>query len=238
MATTKTDTQNDNYVPRHVGIILDGNRRWAKARNLPGVEGHRQGAEALKTVVRTAFDRGVEYVTAYVFSTENWKRAEEEVSFLMNMLLKFVEKDMDTLHKENIRVVILGSREGLSDKVQEALDRIETKTAGNTRGTMALCFNYGGQMEIIDAVKSIVASGLKAGEVTLDTLSASMYHPDIPSLDLIIRTSGEQRLSNFMLWRSTYAELLFIDKFWPDFGAEDVDAALATYAGRQRRFGK
>lgn len=224
-------------IPNHVGLILDGNRRWAKARGLPALEGHRQGAAAFRTVVRAAFQSGVKVVSTYVFSTENWSRAQDEVSYLMRLLVNFIKSDLDALDKEGIKVVILGTRTGLDKKIDALLDKVEAQTANNTKGTLAICFNYGGQLEIVDAIKGIIASGVSADEITAETISEHLYHPEIPLVDLIIRTSGEQRLSNFMLWRGSYAELLFIDKYWPDYGEADLTDALEVYAQRQRRYG-
>lgn len=223
-------------IPKHVGIILDGNRRWAKAQGLPTLDGHRRGMEVFKDVSLAAFDRGVEVVSAYIFSTENWKRAEEEVSYLMGLVVKAVEKHLDTYHEAGIRLVHLGSRQNLNEKVLEAIDRSVEKTKANTRGTLALCFNYGGHQEIVDAVQQLIDRG--ETPVDKETLSQAMYAPDVPPCDLIIRTSGEQRLSGFMLWRSEYAELRFVEKHWPDFTVEDLDAALEDYASRERRVGK
>ncbi len=224
-------------VPTHLGLILDGNRRWAKARGLPALEGHRHGAEVFKQTVKAAFHEGVEYISAYVFSTENWTRTQEEVSYLMNLLIKFVEKDLGTLHQEGIRVIVLGTREGLDERVSAALDRVIHKTKDNDRGTLAMCFNYGGQLEVVDAVKQLMHEGFSPEDVTIEEITRHLYCPELPPVDLIIRTSGEQRLSNFMLWRSTYSELLFVDKFWPDFTGDDLKAALTEYDRRQRRFG-
>ncbi len=223
-------------IPKHVGIILDGNRRWAKAQGLPAVEGHRKGMEVFKDVSLAAFDRGVHYVSAYIFSTENWKRTEEEVSYLMGLVVKAVEKHLDTFHDAGIRLVHMGSRENLNAKVLEAIDRSVAKTAENKRGTLALCFNYGGHQEIVDAVQSIVDSGETS--ISKETISAAIYVPEVPPCDMIIRTSGEQRLSGFMLWRSEYAELKFVDKHWPDFSVDDLDDALEEYKNRERRVGK
>lgn len=229
---------SDKLLPKHIGLILDGNRRWAKAKNLPVLEGHRQGAEAFKDVALRSFEKGIEYVTAYVFSTENWQRTEEEVGYLMSLLMKAVDKHLDTFNKAGIRVVVLGRREGLSGSVLKSIEKTETKTKDNTKGTLALCFNYGGQDEIVDAVKQIVAQGYAANEITKELLASSLYYPGIPPVDLLIRTSGEHRLSGFMTYRADYAELYFTDIMWPDFNKTELDKALAEYALRQRRYGK
>ncbi len=222
---------------KHLGLILDGNRRWAKQQGLPTLEGHRQGAENFKTIALAAFDRGVEYLSAYVFSNENWSRTEEEVGYLMKLVIKAVEKYLDEFNKAGVRIVILGRRDGLSKDVLKAIAGAEEKTASNTKGTLALCFNYGGQEEIVDAFRQLNRQGVSADDITADRISGALYEPSIPPVDLIVRTSGEERLSGFMLWRSMYAELYFVDKFWPDFSVADLDEALAEYDNRQRRFG-
>ncbi len=223
-------------LPKHVGIILDGNRRWAAEKGLPTLEGHHQGAEVFKNIALHAFDRGVNYLSAYVFSTENWSRTEEEVGYLMKLLLKGVEKYLAVFHERGVRVVVLGSREGLSKTVLAAIEKTENLTKDGTKATLAICFNYGGQQEIVDAAKKAQKEGkLEAMEVV--DFEQYLYSPDIPPVDLLIRTSGEQRLSGFMLWRAAYAELLFLKKYWPDFTKSDFDGALAEYAHRARRFG-
>ena len=221
-------------VPRHLGIILDGNRRWAKAHGLPITDGHRKGLDAFKEVSLAAFDRGIEYVSAYIFSIENWKRTQDEVSFLMGLVVKGVEKTLNSFHEADIKLVMLGSREGLDKKVLQTIDRAVEMTKDNNRGTLALCFNYGGQQEIADAAQALAGKG---EAITPDTLAAALYQPDVPPIDFVVRTSGEERLSGFMLWRAAYAELYFTDTLWPDFSTKDLDIALTKYADRQRRFG-
>lgn len=228
----------DSTIPRHLGLILDGNRRWAKAKGLPTLEGHRQGSETFKNTALAAFDRGVKFVSAFAFSTENWQRTEEEVGYLMKLLLKAVEKHLSTFDKADIRVVVLGRREGLSKDVLKAIEKTESKTANNTRGTLALCFNYGGQEELVDAVKHLVRQGLQPEDISRDVIAGALYHPEVPPIDLLIRTSGENRTSGFMLYRSEYAELYFTDLMWPDFNETELDKALDEYALRTRRFGK
>jgi len=224
-------------MPTHVGFILDGNRRWAKEQGLPTLEGHKQGSEVFKEIALHAFERGVQYVSGFVFSTENWKRTEEEVGYLMGLVSNAVENYLDTFHKEGVRIVILGRRDGLRNKVLKAIQKAEETTKENTRGTLALCLNYGGQDEIVDAVKNIVESGLGSSLVTAEIVDQNIYAPQIPPLDLLIRTSGEQRTSGFMLWRAAYAELYFCDKYWPSFSVSDLDGALDCYGYRERRFG-
>lgn len=231
-------TDNSTSTPRHLGLILDGNRRWAKAKGLPTLEGHRQGAEAFKTVSLAAFDRGVKYVSAYTFSTENWQRTEEEVGYLMKLLIKAVEKHLKTFHDADIKIVLLGRREGLEKSVLKAIEKTEELTKANTRGTLALCFNYGGKAELVNAVQEIVKSGVSHGDVTPELISQYVYAPEVPEIDLLIRTSGERRTSGFMLWRSEYAELYFSDTMWPDFDEQALDSAMEDYAHRKRRFGK
>ena len=225
-------------LPKHIGIILDGNRRWARAKGLPTLEGHRKGYENLKTIGAAAIERGIKYVSAYVFSTENWNRAQDEVDYLMNLLVWVAKHEVAEMNKQGIRVRFVGSRERLSDKVLEAIEDAEEKTNANTRGTLALCLNYGGYQELVDAFKNMMEAGIKKSEVTADVISKYLYQADIPPVDLIIRTSGEQRTSGFMLARSAYAELYFTDKFWPDFTVKDLDEALTDFAKRQRRFGQ
>ena len=224
-------------VPAHVGIILDGNRRWAKARGLKSVDGHKEGAETFKKISLAAFDRGVGYLTAYVFSTENWSRAKDEVSFLMKLIVRAVELHLDEFHKKNIKIVVVGSRQHVPEAALKAIERTEAKTAENTGGVLGLCFNYGGKPEIVDAVREIVARGVSPEDIDADLISSCLYRPDIPALDLLIRTSAEHRTSGFMLWRADYAELYFTDTLWPDFTVDDFDSALEAYAHRQRRFG-
>lgn len=227
-----------NTLPTHLGIIPDGNRRWARERGLPTFEGHRQGLEAAKEVARESFDRGVKYLTMYAFSTENWKRTSDEVGYLMELFYGWLAKGFGDLEERGVRFRLLGSRQGLSEKLVRVIDELEARTAGLTNGTLALCLNYGGKPELTDAVRAIVAEGTQPEDVSAELIDRHMYAPDLPPVDLIIRTSGERRSSGFMLWRSDYAEYYFVDKNWPDFGAADLVAALDDYAARQRRFGK
>lgn len=229
-------TETHTAVPRHLGIILDGNRRWAKEHGLRTLEGHQKGAEVLREIIYAAFDRGVEVVSAFGFSTENWQRTQEEISYLMGLAVKITEKYLDELHDKGIKVLILGSREGLNNKVLAALDRTVEKTAENTKGTVALCFNYGGHAEIIDAIKALPEA--EKATLTPDKFEQYLYSKEVPPVDMLIRTSGEHRTSGFMLWRADYAELMFVDKHWPDFTVKDLDKVLGEYQKRNRRFGK
>jgi undecaprenyl diphosphate synthase len=221
-------------LPTHLGIILDGNRRWAKQQGLPTLQGHRQGMDNFKDVSLAAFDRGIQYVSAYIFSTENWQRSQEEVSYLMSLISKGIQKHLATFHAANIKLVMLGSRQGIDAKILKSIDQAVIQTEQNLKGTLALCFNYSGQQEITEAAQKLAKTGQ---EITVKSLDEAIQANDIPPLDLIIRTSGERRLSGFMLWRAAYSELYFTDTMWPDFRPLDLDLALADYAQRQRRFG-
>lgn len=232
-----TRADNTIILPQHVGYIVDGNRRWAKQHGIPTYEGHLAGYNAIHEVAVATFDAGVKYMSAYIFSTENWKRSEEEVSKLMGLVLRLLTSDLPIFDKHNIKLKILGSRERVGDKILAAIDDAEARTANNTAGTLAICFNYGGQLEIADACKKIVQSGVDANDITPELIGQNLYAPEVPPIDIVVRTSGEQRLSNFMLWRAAYSELMFIDKPWPDMTKDDVEDILKEYARRSRRFG-
>lgn len=226
------------HIPAHLGLILDGNRRWAKDRGLPTLEGHKKGYENLQAIAESAFDKGVKFISAYVFSTENWKRSEEEVSYLMDLLVWVANNRVKDLDKKNIKVVFIGESTNLAPKVINAMRDAEERTQNNTGGTLMLCLNYGGQLEIASAVNRILADNPEKTSVTTEEIEQNLYCPDAPPVDFIIRTSGEHRISNFMLWRAAYSELYFADVHWPAFTEEDLQTALDEYAGRQRRFGK
>lgn len=228
---------SDLIIPQHIGYIVDGNRRWAKKHGLPTYEGHLAGYNAIQTVAEATFGAGVKYVSAYIFSTENWKRSEQEVNKLMGLVLKLLTSDLRILEENNIKLSVLGSRENVSQKIIDAIDDAEARTANNTRGTLAICFNYGGQLEIADAVKKIVQSNVPVDQITPELITQNLYAPEVPPVDLIVRTSGEQRISNFMLWRAAYSELLFIDKYFPDMTKDDVAAIINEYTQRDRRIG-
>jgi undecaprenyl diphosphate synthase len=230
-------TDQTSNTPTHVGFIDDGNRRWAKQHGLPVYEGHMAGYNAIHEVAEAVFDSGVKYMSAYIFSTENWKRSEDEVSRLMGLVLKLLTADLPIFEKKDIRLRVLGSRDRVSPRILKAIDDAEARTAKNTAGTLAVCFNYGGQLEIADACKKIVQSGAQVDAITPELIEQYLYAPEVPPIDLVVRTSGEQRLSNFMLWRAAYSELLFLDKPWPDMTKGDVTAILEEYTQRQRRFG-
>jgi len=229
---------NEASIPKHIGFILDGNRRWAVENGLPKLIGHKKGYENLKTIADECFKRGVEVVSAYIFSTENWNRELEEVNYLMDLALKIFTKDLKELMDKGIKIVVSGRQDRLDQKILKAIDETVEKTANNKKGTINICFNYGGQSEIADAVKKIVQADLTTEQITPEAIRNNLYHPELPVVDYIVRTSGEKRLSNFLLWDSAYAELEFIDVHWPAFSPEDLDMVLAEYSDRKRRFGK
>lgn len=222
-------------VPAHVGIILDGNRRWAKQHGLDSQEGHKQGFEAFKRVADAGLDRGIKCLSVFAFSTENWHRAKKEVNFLMHFIKVVMKGYVKELHKKNIRFLWLGSEEGLSKSLIKQLRNAEETSKNNTKALFCLCFNYGGQQEIIESVKSVLA---KNQQLSPQMIEANLYGGnDVPPIDLLIRTSGEQRISNYMLWRAAYSELYFSPKLWPDFTPNDLDCAINDYSNRQRRYG-
>lgn len=224
-------------IPRHIGFILDGNRRWAKRHGLPIYEGHLAGYNAVKEVALEVLAKGVEFMSVYAFSTENWSRTPDEVNKLMGLTLRVLKSDIGMFNEKNVQLRVIGSREGIDQKLLKAFDKAEKETSQNTGGILALCFNYGGQLEIADAVKKIVQSGVTAEEVTTELIEKNLYVPEIPPMDVVVRTSGEHRLSNFMLWRAAYSEFIFLKKMWPDMTKADVDDILKEYSHRQRRFG-
>lgn len=224
-------------VPRHIGYILDGNRRWAKQHGLPTYEGHLAGYNALKDIIEATAEAGVEYISFYTFSTENWKRAEDEVKGLMRLIRGLFKNDLKDLQAKGYRLIVLGAKEQVPDDIVQMIEKAEAAGSNGHKATLAMCFNYGGQQEIVRATQRAIAAGIDPD--TLDNESFRQYldHPEVPDCDLIVRTSGEQRLSNFMLWRSAYSEFIFVDKFWPDMKPEDVTAILEEYAERDRRHG-
>lgn len=229
--------ESDLIIPRHVGYIIDGNRRWAKKHGLPAYEGHLAGYNALKDIALASLDAGIQFMSIYIFSTENWKRSQEEIKGLMSLVLRLFTADAKLFHEHNIRLKVLGTRDGLDVKILKAMDKLEQETKNNTAGTLAICLNYGGQREVVDAVKKIVQSGIDAEAVDEDLIAANLYGAEVPPVDVIVRTSGEKRLSNFMLWRSAYSELIFLDKMWPEMTKNDVTAIIKEYSRRHRRFG-
>lgn len=224
-------------VPTHIGYILDGNRRWAKKHGLPTYEGHLAGYNALKEVIEASADAGVKYISFYTFSTQNWSRAESEVRGIMKLIRRLYKTDIKQLTKEGFRLVIMGGDEHVPDDIQKLGHEAEEKSQHGTRATLVMCFNYGGQEEIVRATRRIVEKGVEAKDVTMETVAAAMDHPDVPPCDLIVRTSGEQRLSDFMLWRAAYSEFIFLEKYWPEMTKNDVADILEEYKRRNRRFG-
>jgi undecaprenyl diphosphate synthase len=228
-------------VLRHVALIMDGNGRWAASRGLPRVEGHRRGVEALRRAVRTAMELKIAYLTVYSFSVENWTRPRDEVQALLTLLHRFVRNDLAELHYNNVRVRVIGARGDLAPDLVGLLREAEEVTQNNTGLTLVVAFNYGARQEIAAAARALaeaVAAGrLTPGEIDADAIAAKLHTADIPDPDLIIRTSGEQRLSNFLLWQAAYAEFVFLPINWPDFGKSDFVAAIEDYAHRDRRFG-
>ncbi len=220
-------------VPNHVAIIMDGNGRWAERRGLPRVEGHRKGAERVSDIMRAAKSAGVKYLTLYAFSTENWKRSPAEVAALMNLLSDFLDEKLPELQRENVRLNAIGRLDKLP--AYKKLLKVMELTSGNTSGVLNLALNYGGRAEITDAVNKIIASGKR--NISEDDFHRYLYSPDIPDPDLLIRTSGEMRISNFLLWELSYSEIYVTDVLWPDFDAAEFQAALSDYSGRDRRFG-
>lgn len=227
---------NEVKIPRHVAIIVDGNGRWAKAQGLTRMQGHDAGFKNLKKITKYILDRGVEVVSFYVFSTENFKRSAEEVGHLMDIFVTLYKRNLRDFMKNNIKVVFSGRDEPLPKSVMKARDELARETANNTGGIVNFCLNYGGRAEIVDAVKKIVESGVDVSNFTEQDFSRYLYQ-DLPDVDLMIRTSGEQRLSNFLLWQNSYAEFYFPETKFPDFHEEDFDKALEVYTSRDRRFG-
>jgi undecaprenyl diphosphate synthase len=228
---------NDS-VPSHIGFIMDGNRRWARAHGLPSLEGHRRGYARMKEVGDWCLKRGIKNVTVFAFSTENWQRSKEEVDYLMQLIHRAFTAELHEFDSRGIKLKIIGRREGLPQMVQQAADEAEQHTAGNTKGTLYVALNYGGRAEIVDAIKIMLAAKTEPSAVDDSFVRQFLYAPEAPDPDLIIRTSGEQRLSGFLLWPSAYSELYFISKHWPDFSEEDLNLILTWYADRERRFGK
>ena len=228
-------------VPRHVAIIMDGNGRWAAARGLPRGEGHRRGVEALRRTVRAAGDLGIEFLTIFSFSAENWSRPPAEIRELMGLLRRFIRHDLADLHRNGVRVRVIGERENLEPDIRRLLDEAEALTKCNDKLVLIVAFNYGARQEIARAAQrmaaAVAAGDLMVSAVTADKLASYLDAPDLPDPDLIIRTSGEQRLSNFLLWQAAYSELVFVPTYWPDFDRPTLENAITEYHRRERRFG-
>jgi len=224
-------------VPRHLGLILDGNRRWAREHGVPIYEGHKAGYKRVEEVLEAAMERGVEYVSVYAFSTENWNRSADEVRQLMRLFLWIFKHEIGNLKRHGVRVHVLGNKLRIGKALLKAVHQAEEETKDNTRGTLLFCLDYGGQQEIVDTMKQMMADGVPADDITAAKISERLQQDGVPPVDLIIRTSGEQRLSNFMLWNAAYSELMFTATKWPDFTAEELGRMLDEYAQRNRRFG-
>ncbi|MEN2998593.1 MAG: polyprenyl diphosphate synthase [Brevinematia bacterium] len=231
-----------NNLPTHVGIIMDGNGRWAEARGLPRVEGHKEGLKALERILEFNRYLRIPYITVYAFSRENWQRSREEVDFLMSMALKVVKEKIKEFKEKSVRFLHLGEKEGIPEELAEMIEVLENETKEGSLYTLCSAFNYSGRWEIVTAIKGILEA-FEKGEITKESIdetvvSRYIYHPEVPDVDLIIRTSAEQRISNFMLWRSAYSEFYFTKTLWPDFRPEDLVEAIKDYQSRERRFGR
>jgi undecaprenyl diphosphate synthase len=232
------DDQAADPLPRHVAIVMDGNRRWAKLHGMSEVEGHSAGVDAIRPIVEHAADRGIEALSIYAFSRENWSRSDEEVEGLFGLLEAAIRRETPDLVKQGVRVQILGRLHELPETTRVSIAQAIAATAGGRRLTLNVAFNYSGRSEIVDAVQSAVADGLSPTEITEDVIGERLYTSNVAPLDLLIRTGGEQRISNFLIWQAAYAELYFTDLLWPDFEPATLDAALTEYARRTRRFGR
>ena len=241
VAMPLTDGPDRSGTPEHVAIIMDGNGRWAAARGLPRAEGHRRGVEALRRVVRAASDLGIRYLTIFSFSSENWSRPASEIGDLFGLLRRFIRNDLATLHRDGVRVRVIGEREGLEPDIVALLDEAEELTRGNVRLDLTVAFNYGSRQEIANAAQRLareVAEGKRdPSSIDIAAISGYLDTSDVPDPDLIIRTSGEQRLSNFLMWQAAYSELVFVPVHWPDFDKAALEEAIAEYAKRERRVG-
>ncbi len=230
----------EEKVPNHIAIIMDGNGRWAQKRGLKRTKGHKKGADTLKKICEYGYDKGIKVLSVFAFSTENWKRDEEEVNYLMELFIKVFNDNFDFVKKKNIKVVFSGLREKISDKVQRAMDKIVNDTKDNTDGIFNICLNYGGQSEIVQATKKIILdikkNNIDIEDINENTFSKYLFN-DLPPIDLLIRTSGEYRISNFMLWQMAYSEFYFTDVLWPDFDEKELDKAIESYNNRERRYG-
>ena len=242
MKTIEKDSAVNEIVKQtnlqHIAIIMDGNRRWAKEKNLPSAMGHKKGVEALKTTLRACKDFGIKYLTVYAFSTENWNRKKEEVDFLMELLAVTLTNELAEMHSEGVKISFIGDISKLSDKLQKILSNSVETTKNNTGVNLQIAFNYGARDEIVHAVKSIIQKGLSSDDITTESISQNLYTKDIPDPDLLIRTGGEMRVSNYLLWQLAYSEILVVKEYWPEFGRENLAAAIEEFQNRQRRFGK
>jgi undecaprenyl diphosphate synthase len=228
---------NTNHIPIHVAIIMDGNGRWAKKRKLPRLAGHKAGTNNIHRIIKCLADRGVKYVTLYVFSTENWSRPSQEVRGLMRLIEESVDKEVQSLHADGVRLVHIGRSDGVSQRLQNKVRQAIELTKNNKKLTVCIAFNYGGRSEIVHAVKRIIQDGITPDEIDEALVSKYLYTADLPDPDLIIRTGGEMRISNFLLWQAAYSEYYITPTLWPDFGPDEIGQALADFSDRERRFG-
>jgi undecaprenyl diphosphate synthase len=224
-------------VPGSIAIIMDGNGRWAKNRGLPTAEGHRAGTRSLRRTVEAAIDLGVESLAVYAFSTENWSRPSNEVEALMEIFEETIERELPDLAEQGVRTRFVGRRDRAPEALRARMAAMEEDTAGNTRIDLWIAFDYGGRAELVEAARRLVESGIEPEKIDEDAFAAALYEPELPEPDLLIRTSGEQRISNFLLWQLAYSELVFVDRLWPDFGERELHAAIEEYSRRRRRFG-
>ncbi|OGO44173.1 MAG: di-trans,poly-cis-decaprenylcistransferase [Chloroflexi bacterium RBG_16_60_22] len=229
--------EKDTGLPRHVAFIMDGNGRWAEQRGLPRLEGHRAGVQNIRPIITFLSRHGIEYLTIYAFSTENWSRPEDEVSGLFHLLEEVIHREARELHKNGIRIRHIGRLDGLTPALKKSIIDSVNLTRDNTGMTVGLAFNYGGRAEILDAVRNIMARGIPPAQLNERLFARYLYNPDFPDVDLVIRTGGEIRTSNFLIWQAAYAEYYFTPVLWPDFNEEELEKALQTYGRRQRRFG-
>jgi undecaprenyl diphosphate synthase len=238
---TQSEQPEENQVPRHIAIVMDGNGRWAKKRILPRTAGHQAGVKAVQKVLKRCGERGVKVLTLFAFSSENWRRPEEEVHVLMELFVSTLEEQTETLHENGIRLRFIGDRSAFSEKLQDEIANSEETTKGNSRLTLVIAANYGGRWDMLQAVRRIardVEQGLiSADSISMASIDSRLSFPDLPEPDLFIRTGGEYRISNFLLWQLAYTELYFTETLWPDFNEKSLDLAIDAYAGRQRRFG-
>ena len=232
------DIPKTGDVPQHVAIIMDGNGRWAKRRMLPRVAGHRKGVEALRGVIRACGERGITHLTVFAFSSENWRRPQDEVTLLMELFLRALENEVAKLHESNIRFRVIGDVSGFSERIQALIRDAEALTRDNTLLTFTVAANYGGRWDVLQAIRKMMAEGVGPEQVDEEALRRHLSLADCPEPDLFIRTGGEQRISNFLLWQLAYTELHFTDTLWPDFDASTLDHAIASYRKRERRFGR
>lgn len=239
--TNSDITGSEISTPRHVAIIMDGNGRWAGERGMPRAMGHRSGVEAVRRTVGAAMELGISYLTIYSFSSENWARPAEEIQDLMGLMKRFIRRDLAELHQKNVRVIVIGERENVDPEMMALIDETRELTANNTALTLVIAFNYGSRAEIAKSARRLAKEAcegrIAVDDITADRISASLDTAGIPDPDLLIRTSGEMRLSNFLLWQCAYSELVFLDSYWPDFGREQLEEAIASYRARDRRFG-